>query len=99
MRDATGVYANVPQYVYYKNNGEELQWYGSFYKTGLGTGTPPQNYFAVSWGQSLTSNVIDGKPLWQALASFFVANKSELLPFDQAMLDSYQGQLEQNPGY
>ncbi len=99
IRDATGPYTNVPQYVYYKNNGEEIQWYDSFYKTGLGSGTPPASFFAVAWGQSLNANVIDGKPLWQAMASYFVPNKSELFPFDQAMIDSYQGQLEQNPGY
>jgi hypothetical protein len=99
IRDASGQYSNIPQYVYYKNNGEELQWYGSFYKPGLGTGTPPAGFIAVAWGQSLSSNVIDGKPLWQAMASYFVGGKSELLPFDQAMLDAYQGQLEQNPGY
>jgi len=99
MRDALGAYSNLPQYVYYKNNGEELQWYGSFYKPGLGTGIAPTGFFAVAWGQSLTFNVVDGKPSWQGVASYFVANKSELFPFDQAMLDSYQGQLEQNPGY
>jgi hypothetical protein len=99
MRDAQPPYSHVPQYVYYKNNGEELQWYASLYKPGLGTGTPPQGFIAVAWGQSLTSSVIDGKPLWQAMAGYFTTGKSELLPFDQATLDAYQGRLEQNPGY
>ncbi len=99
IRDAVGAYAKVPQYVYYKNNGEELKWYGSFYQPGLGTATAPAGYTAVPWGQSLNVDVIDGKPLWQGFASFFVPNKSELFPFDQAMLDAYQGRLEQNPYY
>ena len=99
MRDASAPYNYVPQYVYYKNVGEELQWYASFYKPGLGTGVPPAGFIAVAWGQSLTSSVIDSKPLWQAMASYFVTGKSELFPFDQATLDAYQGRLEQNPGY
>ena len=31
IRDRTGAYANVPQYIYWRNNGEEIQYY-----TGVG---------------------------------------------------------------
>jgi starch-binding outer membrane protein, SusD/RagB family len=37
--------------------------------------------------------------LHQGLARFFVAGKSELFPFDAATIASYQGKLQQNPGY
>ncbi len=44
---------------------------------------------------------LDGVQVENALgiASFFVAGKSELFPFDQATITSYQGKLKQNPGY
>ena len=42
---------------------------------------------------------VDGhKPLWQAIAFYFVPGKSELFPFDAATIASYQGKLKQNPG-
>jgi hypothetical protein len=43
--------------------------------------------------------VIDGVTLDKAVARLFVTGKSELFPFDQATVDSYQGKLKQNPGY
>ncbi|MGB4770038.1 MAG: RagB/SusD family nutrient uptake outer membrane protein [Chitinophagaceae bacterium] len=108
IRDRTGKYANVPQYVYWRNNGEEIQFFA-------GTGapataqpfwrptqvpSPTTGWTRLDWGQHLTTaSAIDGKPLWQGLASFFVAGKSELFPYDQVTLASYQGKLKQNPGY
>lgn len=98
IRDATGRYANVPQYIYWRNNGEEVQFYDSFYKPSLAT--TPTGWTRLDWRQHLTNNsYIDGRPLWQAIAFFFTPNKSELFPFDQATLDSYQGKLQQNPNY
>ncbi len=108
IRDRTGVYANVPQYIYWKNNGEEIQFY-----TGSNTAANAQPFWQptqvpasttgwtrLDWAQHLTvANAIDNKPLWQGLASFFVTGKSELFPFDQAMISSYQGKLQNNPGY
>lgn len=108
IRDRTGVFANVPQYVYWKNNGEEIQFYAGdntaanaqpFWQP---TQTPSSatGWTKTDWAQHLTiTNAIDSKPLWQGLASFFVAGKSELYPFDQAMISSYQGKLQNNPGY
>lgn len=108
IRDRTGKYTNVPQYVYWKNNGEEIQFYA-------GTGapataqpfwrptqvpSPTTGWTRLDWAQHLTTaSAIDGKPLWQGFASFFVAGKSELFPYDQVTLASYQGKLKQNPGY
>jgi len=107
IRDRVAPYENVPQYIYWKNNGEEIQYYA-------GEGAPANaqpfwrptqvplsttGWTKTNWAEHLTSNAIDSKPLWQGLASFFVAGKSELFPFDQATLASYQGKLKQNPNY
>lgn len=107
IRDRKGVYATVPQYIYWKNNGEEIQ----FYTTSTNTSAQPfwratqvpnptTGWTRTDWAQHLTTaSAIDGKPLWQGFASFFVPGKSELFPFDQVTLASYQGKLKQNPGY
>jgi hypothetical protein len=108
IRDRAAPYQNVPQYIYWKNNGEEIQYFAGagapsnaqpFWRpTQDTTGNP--GWTRADWAQHLTAtNAIDNKPLWQGLASFFVAGKSELFPFDQATLSSYQGKLNQNPGY
>lgn len=117
IRDRTGAFANVPQYIYYKNVGEEIVFYTAADSTGRGlpfwrptqvpptgtTGTtqvPAAKWVRIDWAQHLTTaSAIDGKPLWQGFASFFVPGKSELFPFDAATISSYQGQLKQNPGY
>lgn len=98
LRTATGPYANVPQYLFWRNNGEEIQWGNSFYKPNTST-TAPTGFTRLDWRQYLTTNVIDGVTLDVALARFFVPGKSELFPFDQATMDAYQGKLKQNPGY
>jgi starch-binding outer membrane protein, SusD/RagB family len=43
--------------------------------------------------------LIDNMIMSKAMARFFVSGKSELFPFDQATIDSYQGNLVQNPKY
>lgn len=98
IRDAKGAYANVPQYIFWRNNGEEIQFLNSFYKPNTFT-TAPTGWTRLDWRQHLTGNLIDGLPLDQGIARFFVSGKSELFPFDQATIDSYQGKLQQNPGY
>lgn len=98
IRDAKGKYGNVPQYVYWKNNGEEIQWLNSFYQPFSATAVT--GWTRMDWRQHLTTaSAIDGKPLWQGFASFYVPNKSELFPFDQATMDAYRGKLQQNPNY
>jgi hypothetical protein len=107
IRAGTGVYANVPDTIYYKNVGEEVQFYA-----GANTAptaqpfwqpkqkpSPTTGWTAVAWRTYLATNVIDNKPLSTGMASFFVSGKSELFPFDQATLSAYQGRLMQNPGY
>lgn len=98
LQAGTGAYASIPQYLYWRNQGEEIQYFDSFYKPSAAT--TPTGWNRLDWRQHLTlTNVIDNLPLSQAFARFFTPNKSELFPFDQATLDSYNGQLEQNPNY
>ncbi len=108
MSTSAGPYTNVPDSIWYKNVGEEIQFYA-----GTNTATtalpfwrpkqrpnPVTGWTGVPWAKSLTSTTaIDSKPLWLGMASFFVAGKSELYPFSQTVISSYQGALQQNPGY
>jgi starch-binding outer membrane protein, SusD/RagB family len=108
MRDRVSPYTNVPQYIYMKNVGEEIQFFAGT-NTALTAQpfwrptqvpSPTTGWTRIDWANHLTTaSAIDSKPLWQGMASFFVAGKSELFPYDQATLDSYQGRLKQNPGY
>lgn len=108
IRDRVAPYNNVPQYIYWRNVGEEIQFYAGT-NTALTAQpfwrptqipSPTTGWTRVDWAQHLTTaSSIDGKPLWQGFASFFVPGKSELYPFDQATISSYQGLLKQNPGY
>ncbi len=98
MKARKGAYANVPQYLFWRNNGEELQFLNSFYKANTTT-TAPTGWTRLDWAQHLTGNLIDGVALDQGIARFFVTGKSELFPYDQATVDAYQGKLKQNPGY
>jgi starch-binding outer membrane protein, SusD/RagB family len=102
IRDASGPYTNVPQFIYWRNNGEEIQFNGGPFPWYRPTQLPNPltGWNRLDWRQNLTNNsAIDGRPLWQALAFFYTPNKSELLPFDQATMDAYQGKLAQNPNY
>jgi len=108
IRDRVAPYNNVPQYIYWRNSGEEVQYYA-----GVGAPanaqpfwrptqipSPTTGWTRVDWAQHLTTaTAIDGKPLWQGIASFFTPGKSELFPFDQGTISSYQGKLQQNPNY
>ena len=98
IRDAKGDFVNVPKYLFWKNNGEEIQFLNSFYKPTSLT-VAPTGWTRLDWGQHLTTNIIDGVTLDKAIARLFVTGKSELFPYDQATFDSYQGKLKQNPGY
>ncbi|MFC0773624.1 RagB/SusD family nutrient uptake outer membrane protein [Terrimonas alba] len=107
IRDRIGQYANVPQYIYWKNNGEEIQYYAGdgapanaqpFWRPTQ-VPSPTTGWTKTNWAEHLTSNQIDSKQLWEGIASFFVPGKSELFPYDQATISAYQGRLKQNPGY
>lgn len=103
LRDGVGKYANIPVNMYYKNNGEDYVLYGSMYKPN--EATAPSGFIRINWRQDLirTDNTIPmgttNEHYINAIAFFFTPNKSELFPFDQATIDSYQGRLLQNPGY
>ncbi|MBL7817768.1 MAG: RagB/SusD family nutrient uptake outer membrane protein [Saprospiraceae bacterium] len=106
IRDAKApTYTNVPDTIWWRNVGEEIQFYpetlGSKHPFNVAKQkpNPTTGWTALVWRGYLSSNVIDSKPLSQAFASFFTANKSELFPFDQATMDAYQGKLKQNPNY
>ncbi|HJT74641.1 MAG TPA: RagB/SusD family nutrient uptake outer membrane protein, partial [Chitinophaga sp.] len=72
IRDRTGAYSFVPQYIYYKNNGEEIQYYAPnstaatpvpWYQPTT-VPSPTTGWTRVDWAQHLTSsNAIDGLPL------------------------------------
>jgi len=103
LRDGVGRYANLPVYMYWKNNGEEIQLLNSYYKSGP---TDAQvGWTRTNWRQDLiptdnTLNVgVTNVHYIDTIAYFFTPNKSELFPFDQQTLDSYRGQLKQNPNY
>ncbi len=101
-------YTKVPDSIWYKNVGEEIQYYAgantaltaSPFNRPKDRPNPVTGWTGVQWARHLTTaSAIDAKPLWQGFASFFVPGKSELFPYDQATLSSYQGKLTQNPGY
>jgi hypothetical protein len=107
IRDRVAPYDYVPQYIYWRNNVEEIQYYA-----GVGAPanarpfwrptqipSPTTGWTRTDWAQQLTTNQIDGRPLWQGFAYFFTPGKSELFPYDVATIASYQGRLKQNPGY
>ena len=100
IRNSQGLYANVPQYIYWRLNGEEIQFFSPTPFTTTAVPNPVTGWTRTDWRQHLTSNtLIDNLPLDQGIARFFVPNKSELFPFDQATLDAYRGILKQNPNY
>jgi hypothetical protein len=107
IRDRVAPYNYVPQYIYWKNIGEEIQFFA-----GANTATTAQPFWRptqvpspttgwtrTDWAQQLTTNQIDGRQLWAGLAFYFTPGKSELFPYDVATIASYQGKLKQNPGY
>jgi starch-binding outer membrane protein, SusD/RagB family len=102
----TGIYANVPDTVYWRNAGEEIQFYAGantastaqpFWRTWTRPATGTWN--AAIWKAALDTATIDNLMMSKAMARFFIKGKSELFPFDQATIDAYQGNLRQNPGY
>ena len=107
IRDRKAPFDRVPQYVYWKNTGEEIQFFAGANTASTAqpfwrptqVPNPATGWTRTDWAQQLTTAQIDSKQMWEGMASFFVPGKSELLPFDQATITSYQGKLKQNPGY
>lgn len=106
---------SLPKFMYWRNlpGSEEIEWYGSFYKSDPATPplpafnatTFPYGWRQINWRQDLlradnTLNVGSTNVHYiDAIGYFFTANKNELFPYDGATLDSYQGKLKQNPNY
>lgn len=91
MQAAKGKYANVPQYLFWKNNGEEIQFLNSFYKANTSTANIT-GWTRLDWRQNITATYIT------SVAQFFTPNKSELLPINQSALDA-NPKLKQDYGY
>lgn len=100
----SGPYVNVPRYIYWKNVGEEIQYLNSRYLLDTYPSTP-SGWTRLNWREDLsrTSNTYNVGTInvhyIDAIGYFFKTGKSELFPFDQNTIASYQGQLDQNPGY
>ncbi|WP_256011616.1 RagB/SusD family nutrient uptake outer membrane protein [Desertivirga xinjiangensis] len=101
IRDASGPYASVPEYIYWRNNGEEIQFFGTDpFNTPTQVPNPATGWTRTEWRQHLISGAtIDNLPLHQGIARFFTPNKSELFPFTTSILQAYAGRLKQNPNY
>lgn len=101
---ATGPYTNVPRYLYWRNVGEEIEYLNSRYKPDPFTATPA-GWTRLNWREDIsrTNNTLNvgatNVHYIDAIGYFFKTGKSELYPFDQATMQSYQGRLQQNPGY
>jgi starch-binding outer membrane protein, SusD/RagB family len=88
MSTSSGPYTNVPDSIWFKNVGEEIQFYAGT-NTAL-TAQPfwrPKNrpnpvtgWTGVPWARTLVSTTaIDGKPLWLGMASLYQAKVSFIL--------------------
>lgn len=101
----TGPYATVPRYIYWRNVGEEIQYLNSRYLSDAGITSTPSGWTRLNWREDIsrTNNTYNVGTLnvhyIDAIGYFFKTGKSELFPFDQNTIASYQGQLDQNPGY
>jgi starch-binding outer membrane protein, SusD/RagB family len=85
-------------------NGGNLPFWRPTQIPPTGVGSAPSagqvtNWVRVNWAQQLSSTYADGVQLHLALARLFVRGKSELMPYTDPILISYQGKLKQNPGY
>ena len=104
LANATGPYANVPRYIFWRNVGEEIEYLNSRYQqTSLSTA--PAGWTRLNWREDIsrTNNTYNvgatNVHYIDAIAYFFKDGKSQLFPFDQSTMQSYQGRLTQNPGY
>ena len=93
----SGAYAKVPEVMYYKADGEDLVWYGSFYEPA--PATAPSGYKKVDWAKDVANRKIDNLPYVQAPGRLFEPNKDEVYPYPQSALDAYNGKLTQDYGH
>jgi hypothetical protein len=115
LATAQGKYANVPRYIYWRNVGEEVQLVNSYYSSDAYITATPTGTTRTNWREdlqrglpgytgTLAANTIDvgtttAPHYIDAIGFHFQTGRSELFPFDLATMQSYQGKLEQNPGY
>jgi hypothetical protein len=106
LANAQGKYANVPRYIYWRNEGEEVQLLNSYYQSDANITSTPTSWTRTNWREDLsrTNNTLDvgttqAAHYIDAVGFHFKTGKSELFPFDLSTMQSYQGRLQQNPGY
>lgn len=106
LANAQGRYATVPRYIYWRNQGEEIQRLNSYYTSDAYITATPSGYTRTNWREDLarTNNTLDvgttqAPHYIDAIGFHFLTGRSELFPFDLATMQSYQGKLQQNPGY
>lgn len=97
LMNGAGAYAGLPKVIYWKNNGEEIQWLTSFYKTE--PATAPSGSKSLDWVRSIVAANVSDPVNGSAFAQYFTANKGELMPFDQSTLGAYNGALINDYGY
>jgi hypothetical protein len=102
MAARSGVWASLPQYMYFRTNNtadDKAAWFNSFYvapPTAWAT-TAPTGTTKITWITSAIGTAGVASPLGR-FASGFTTGKSELLPLPQAVLDA-NFNMKQNPGY
>lgn len=71
--------------------------------SGVGSSAPSTgpvtSWIRVNWAEALRSTYADGVQFHLAMARLFQTGKSELMPYTDPTLISYQGKLKQNPKY
>ncbi|WP_199119373.1 RagB/SusD family nutrient uptake outer membrane protein [Pedobacter sp. ASV28] len=111
LMDGTGVYVNIPKYVYSKpaaynivSSQQEfatLDTYGgspsvTLFQPGQGTSSAPTGYTTKNWRASINEEYITGPST--GFATYFESNKKEVFPFNQNIL-LYNTKITQNFGY
>ena len=85
-------------------NGGNLPFWRPTQIPPTGVGSAPSaglvtNWVRVNWAEQLRSTYADSRQMSAALAWQFQTGKSELMPYTDPILISYQGRLVQNPNY
>lgn len=94
MMNKQGVYANLPQSMYYLP-GQPTVVYGNSLYAPTPAATPV-GYTKIAWVSSILNTGV--VPYIDFVAKYFIPNHSELLPIPQPSLDA-NPMLTQNPGY
>jgi hypothetical protein len=97
MAQGAAPYDHVPVNMYYKTDGEEIVWYGSFYEPA--PSSTPAGYKKLDWSKNVADRKVDNLPFAQAPGRLFEANKDEIYPYPQSALDAYNGRLTQDYGH